>query len=43
MQDVHKKRGLGGRGWLIEEMLNIKNCYNEWRHIIEARYLIEKI
>lgn len=24
MQDVHKKRGLGGRGWLIEEMLNIK-------------------
>ena len=42
MQDVYKKRGLGGRGWLIEEMLNIKNCYNEWRHIIEARHLIEK-
>ena len=42
MQDVHKKRGLGGRGWLIEEMLNIKNCYNEWTHINEARHLIEK-
>lgn len=29
MEGVHKKRGLRGRGWLIEEMLNIKNCYNE--------------